>query len=136
MSFSYPDPFRSAIRGAIVFIFHQNNLSGASCAWLLKRCCTQPTGDGFCREPPTRKHPETGYSIRMACATGNDGCIKSGNSAPDALHFGWNFGGGLIWLECRRDFRAGFRKKRGVPRLHGSHATWELLSPDLRCFCN
>jgi hypothetical protein len=22
-------------------------------------------------------------------------------------------------------------KKRGVPRLHGKHAAWELLSPDL-----
>src|ERR1039458_5191775 len=27
------------------------------------------------------------------------------------------------------------QKKRGVPRLHGKHAAWELLSPDLRCFC-
>jgi hypothetical protein len=25
-------------------------------------------------------------------------------------------------------------KKIGVPRLHGKHAAWELLSPDLRCF--
>jgi hypothetical protein len=25
-------------------------------------------------------------------------------------------------------------KKIGVPRIHGSHAAWELLSPDLRCF--
>jgi hypothetical protein len=29
----------------------------------------------------------------------------------------------------------GARKKRGVPRRHGKHAAWELLSPDLRCFC-
>jgi hypothetical protein len=27
------------------------------------------------------------------------------------------------------------KEKRGVPRLHGKHAAWELLSPDLRCFC-
>jgi hypothetical protein len=26
-------------------------------------------------------------------------------------------------------------EKRGVPRHHGKHAAWELLSPDLRCFC-
>jgi hypothetical protein len=26
-------------------------------------------------------------------------------------------------------------EKRGVPRVHGIHASWELLSPDLRCFC-
>jgi hypothetical protein len=26
-------------------------------------------------------------------------------------------------------------EKRGVPRPHGKHAAWELLSPDLRCFC-
>jgi hypothetical protein len=34
-------------------------------------------------------------------------------------------------------FRVKVRKeeKRGVPRLHGKHAAWELLSPDLRCFC-
>jgi len=26
------------------------------------------------------------------------------------------------------------QEKRGVPRQHGQHAVWELLSPDLRCF--
>jgi hypothetical protein len=30
---------------------------------------------------------------------------------------------------CRRE------QKRGVPRPHEIHAAWELLSPDLRCFC-
>ena len=28
------------------------------------------------------------------------------------------------------------QEKRGVPRQHGKHAAWELLSPDLRCFWN
>ena len=37
-------------------------------------------------------------------------------------------------IEWGRD-TVGANKKRGVPRHHGKHAAWELLSPDLRCFC-
>src|ERR1017187_1838188 len=42
-------------------------------------------------------------------------------------------GGGLNGGEAGLDSRK--TEKRGVPRLHGKHAAWELLSPDLRCFC-
>jgi hypothetical protein len=42
--------------------------------------------------------------------------------------------GGPNTFGARRKLIRTNREKRGVPRDHGKHAPWELLSPDLRCF--
>ena len=82
---------------------------------------------------PCAKKKEQGWGTGESCSH-----LNRKRSSSDARLDGWEVGGGgMNRSNPDRVFALSDekKKKRGVPRPHAKHAAWELLSPDLRCFC-
>jgi hypothetical protein len=105
-------------------------LSPASIARASWNSLQHPSLDAHPRLHGCKLFPEGRQRHAIPRFSGADTRIKSGISALDAPMHGWTGEGRTGGNKTR----FAQKKKRGVPRLHGKHAAWELLSPDLRCF--